>query len=59
VACRIDDQRDGSAAVPQVKRESVNDSSTERFRLFAASEHVGHLDIDHAVECADRAFRNA
>jgi hypothetical protein len=53
VARWIDDYSDGSDAVRQIERESVNDRSAQRLRLLAAGLNIGHLDIGYSIECAD------
>lgn len=55
----IDDQGDGSDAVRQVEGEPRWDGSSQLFRFLATGLEVGHLDIDHAIERADLALRNA
>ena len=50
-------QRDnGARPVRQVERKPFRDRGAKLSCLFAAGLQIVHLNIDHAVECADLAL---
>ncbi len=55
----VENKGDGASAVRQVEREAGHYASSQFLRLLAARLEVNHLNIDHAVESADLAFRTS